>query len=109
MLKKSYGEIIGSLPQTPVRGGVAELEAVSVDDAARISGFCRSFLYPALNPDPAKRKGLPYLPSLKVRKARRIRLSTLRQWLANLERAQQPPAVDMADRPSSSDQKGGGT
>jgi hypothetical protein len=90
MLKKSYGEIIGSLPQTPVRGGVAELEAVSVDDAARISGFCRSFLYPALNPDPAKRKGLPYLPSLKVRKARRIRLSTLRQWLADLEQAQQP-------------------
>jgi hypothetical protein len=107
MLKPRAGVIIGNaLPRIPVRGGSVDVEALSPEDAARVAGLSRSFLYQALNYDPAKRKGLPHLKSFKVGKARRIRLCTLRQWLADLERAQQPPAVDMADPPSSSDQKG---
>jgi hypothetical protein len=94
MLKTSAGDIIGNVPRIPVRGGEIELDGLTVEDAARVAGFSRTFLYQALNPDPECRNGLPYLASLKAGKARRIRLPTLRQWLAALEQTDElPPAA----------------
>lgn len=61
------------------------VEAVSVDKFAEISDLGRSFVYRALHPDPAYRRGLPFLPSVKVGKRRLIRLEAGRQWLTALE------------------------
>ena len=44
-------------------------------------------IYRAMNPDPAKRKGVPFLPSFKIGVSRRIRTETRRKWLADLEAA----------------------
>lgn len=63
------------------------VEAVPVGEAARMAGFGRSTLYIAMDPDPSKRGRLPFLASLKLGKARRIRVPTLRAWLEELERA----------------------
>ena len=49
------------------------------------SEFGRTMLYRAMSDDPAYRGTLPYLPSLKVGRARRIRLETGRAWLCELE------------------------
>jgi hypothetical protein len=92
MLKTSAGEIVCNVPRIPVRGSQIELDGLTVDDAARIAGLSRTFLYQSMNLDASYREGLPFLPSIKVGKARRIRLGTLRQWLASLEQAQQPEA-----------------
>lgn len=62
-----------------------ERDAESVEDTARKAGVGRSIIYRALNPDPMKRDGLPYLPSLKVGKRRLIRSEARRTWLKRLE------------------------
>jgi hypothetical protein len=64
-----------------------ERDAESPDQAAAACGLCRSMIYQAMNPDPAKRKGLPFLPSFKIGVSRRIRTETRRKWLADLEAA----------------------
>lgn len=53
----------------------------------RKSGVCRSLIYKAINKDPAKRAGLPFLPSFKVGRRRLIRLARRRAWLSELEAA----------------------
>lgn len=60
-------------------------EAVGVDAAKSMSGSSRSTLYLAMHPDPARRNGLPFLPSVKVGKRRLIRTEALRAWLAAQE------------------------
>lgn len=77
MLKTRSGDIIGSSPP--------QVEAVSVETAARLAELGRSTLYKALHPDPKKREGLPFLASLKVGKSRRVRVPALRAWLLELE------------------------
>lgn len=77
----------GDVPRIRAHRGNIEVEAVSVDDAARVAGVGRTSLYKAMSSDPDRREGFPYLPSIKVGRARRIRLSTLRTWLAALEAA----------------------
>jgi len=62
-------------------------DAESPELAARLSGMCRSRIYQAINPDPAKRGGLPFLPSLLIGGSRRIRRETRLKWLAELEAA----------------------
>lgn len=62
-----------------------ERDAESVEDTAHKAGVGRSIIYQALNPDPLKRNGLPYLPSLKVGKRRLIRAEARRAWLKQLE------------------------
>ena len=60
-------------------------EAVAVDEFARRAGVGRSLLYRAMSSDPEYRGNLPYLASLKLGRARRIRLETGRAWLRELE------------------------
>lgn len=72
---------------TAVRGSdvTAHPLAVSVADAAKIGGQSRTVLYQAMSPDPKKRNGLPFLPSLKVGKRRLVLVETYRQWLVSFE------------------------
>jgi hypothetical protein len=60
-------------------------DAESVEETAHKVGLGRSLIYRALNPDPAKRDGLPFLPSLKAGKRRLIRAEARRAWLKQLE------------------------
>jgi hypothetical protein len=62
-----------------------ERDAESVEETAHKVGLGRSIIYRALNPDPAKRDGLPFLPSLKAGKRRLIRVAARRAWLNELE------------------------
>ena len=87
MIKSSGGETTDKVPHIPVRGGEVELEALTVDDTARVAGICRTMVYRAMSPDPGYRNGLPFLASIKLGKCRRVRLPTLRAWLAELEAA----------------------
>jgi hypothetical protein len=41
-------------------------------------------IYMALNPNSSKRAGLPFLPSFKVGKLRRITMPNLKEWLTEL-------------------------
>jgi hypothetical protein len=63
-------------------------DAHSVEETAHHSGVGRSTIYKAINPDPAKRDGLPFLASFTVGRRRLIRTSTRQAWLAALEAAQ---------------------
>ena len=93
MLKSSVVNTIGNEPRIPVRGGEVGLEVLTVDDTARVAGICRTTVYRAMNPDPRYRNGLPFLASIKLGKCRRIRVATLRDWLAELEAASQRSAA----------------
>ena len=62
-----------------------EPEAVPVYEFARRAGVGRTMVYRAMSADPAYRGTLPYLASLKIGGARRIRLATGRAWLRDLE------------------------
>jgi hypothetical protein len=73
-----------------------ERDAESVDEAAHNSNLGRSILYRALNPDPDKRDGLPFLPSLKVGKRRLILRETRRAWLRQLEQLESGGAKSAA-------------
>jgi hypothetical protein len=78
MLKTKAGAIIGTPAPAPV-------DAESVEETARATGLGRTTIYKAINPDPAKRDGLPFLPSVKVRNRRLIRTEVRRAWLQKLE------------------------
>lgn len=54
-------------------------EAVDAQEAARLAGISRAKLYPYLTDGT--------LPSIKLGKRRLIRVTALREWLANLERS----------------------
>ena len=93
MLKTSASNTIRNVSRIPVRGGEVGLEALTVDDAARVAGICRTMVYRAMNPDPEYHNGLPFLASIKLGKCRRIRVPTLREWLAELEAVSQRSAA----------------
>jgi hypothetical protein len=62
------------------------LEPLAYDIAmsCRLDGLCRSTKYKAINPDPEKREGLPFLKTFKAG-TRRLMLSVdHRAWLAEL-------------------------
>jgi hypothetical protein len=61
--------------------------AYSIDKSCEIDGLCRSSKYNAINPDPAKRRGLPYLPSFTVGKRRLILAADHKAWLETLKAA----------------------
>jgi hypothetical protein len=63
-----------------------------IEDFARRCGVGRTIVFRAANPDPDYRRGLPYLPTVKLGRCRGVRPETGRQWLAELERA----TVEMA-------------
>jgi hypothetical protein len=81
-----------------------ERDAKNVQQTAENCGVCPSIIWRAISPDPAIRKGLPYLPSLKIFRRRLIRTEATKQWLEELERlelerqTQEAEAV-AADRP----------
>jgi hypothetical protein len=58
--------------------------AVDIPTACRMTGVGRSMVYMALNPNSSKRAGLPFLPSFKVGKLRRITMPNLKAWVADL-------------------------
>jgi hypothetical protein len=60
-------------------------DAETPEQTAQACGVCRSIIYRAMSPDPAKRKGLPLLPSMKIGMLRRIRIEARRKWLEELE------------------------
>jgi hypothetical protein len=64
-----------------------EPDAASPEVTAHLCGVCRTIIYRAINPDPAKRGALPFLPSLKIGASRRIRREARLQWLSDLEAA----------------------
>jgi hypothetical protein len=74
---------------TPRNGGQPrDADAESPDEAAHRSNLGRSTIFKAISRDPAKRDGLPFLPSFKVGRRRLILTATRRAWLAELEAAQ---------------------
>jgi hypothetical protein len=75
-------------------------DAESVDETAHKVGLGRSIIYRALNPDPAKRDGLPFLPSLKAGKRRLIRVAARRAWLKQLEERESAGAGQASDEPA---------
>lgn len=56
-----------------------------VNDVADRAGLSRGMIYRAMSDDPVKRNGLPYLASLTVGNARRIRGRVYRAWVDALE------------------------
>jgi hypothetical protein len=75
-------------------------DAESVEDTAHKVGLGRSIIYRALHPDPAKRDGLPFLPSLKAGKRRLIRVEARRAWLKQLEERESAGAEPRRDEPA---------
>jgi predicted DNA-binding transcriptional regulator AlpA len=73
-----------------------EKDAQSVEETAHKVGLGRSIIYRALNPDPSKRDGLPFLPSLKAGKRRLIRAEARRAWLRQLEELESASAKSAA-------------
>jgi hypothetical protein len=73
-----------------------EPDAESVEATARAIGLCRTVLYQALNPNAAKRNGLPLLPSFKVGRRRLIRREARQAWLKQLEELQSANASSAA-------------
>ena len=72
-------------PEMPRISQPSEPEAESVGDFAQRANLGRTLIYRALSSDPDYRGPIPHLPSLKVGRARRIRLETGRAWLRELE------------------------
>jgi hypothetical protein len=90
MLKSRAGNIVGTAaPLSLMPAEALQVEVVSVDEATHLANIGRTKLYQAMNPDPRYRAGLPFLPSIKIGKARRLRMQTLRAWLLNSRRC--PP------------------
>jgi hypothetical protein len=89
----------GEPPATiPCHGGQSrDADAESPAEAAQRSNLGRSTIYKAINPDPAKRDGLPFLRSFKVGRRRLILTATRRAWLAELEAAQNPDLQESCD------------
>lgn len=67
-------------------------DAERVDHFARRVGLGRTLVYRALNTSAVYRDGLPFLPSFKAGRCRRIRLEAGRRWLAELEARSCAPA-----------------
>lgn len=63
---------------SPANGGGLAPEAISVEDAAKISGLGRTTVYAAISTGA--------LPSVKFGKRRLVRVAALRAWLQQLER-----------------------
>jgi hypothetical protein len=60
--------------------------SVRLEVFAKQNDLGRTLIFRAAHPDPAYRAGLPFLPTLKVGRLRRVRLEAGRRWLAELER-----------------------
>lgn len=58
-----------------------------IDVFARQCGVGRTLVYRAAHPDAEYRRGLPYLPTVKLGRCRGVRPETGREWLAKLEQA----------------------
>lgn len=71
---------------------VVPVEAVPVEVFAKLTSLSRSLVYRAFSTDPAERRGMPHLPSVKVGKARRVRLEDGRAWLRSMTEAGQAAA-----------------
>ncbi len=56
---------------------LGEHENLTLPEAQRAARFSRTTLYKAMHADPAYRGGLPERPSLRIGRARRIRVATL--------------------------------
>lgn len=81
---------VNEVPAVAPSGGwhPDEPDAASPEETARALRCGRSLIYKAINPDPARRDGLPFLPSFKIGRCRRIRTETRRAWLKQLEEMQ---------------------
>jgi hypothetical protein len=66
-----------------------QIEPLSYDiaESCRVDDICRSLKYRAIDPDPAKRGGLPYLPTFKVGRRRLMMAADHRAWLEALRTA----------------------
>jgi hypothetical protein len=73
-----------------------QLDAESVENTAHKTGVGRSILYLAMHPDPARRRGIPFLPSLKIGKRRLVRAEARREWLRQLEELESASAKSAA-------------
>jgi len=69
----------------PTHGDDVLHRAYSVPAAQMFTGMGRNSLYLAMSRDPAKRGGLPFLPSFRVGGRRLIRGRALVAWLDELE------------------------
>jgi hypothetical protein len=61
-----------------------ELLAYDIATSCRLDGLCRSTKYKAINPDPDKREGLPFLKTFKAGKRRLMLPADHRAWLEEL-------------------------
>ena len=57
-----------------------------IEEFARRCGVGRTIVFRAANPNPDYRRGLPFLPTVKLGRCRGVRPETAWKWLAELER-----------------------
>jgi hypothetical protein len=97
MVKNRVSEAIGdTVPQ-------AEPLAYGIIESCRLDGTGRSTKYKAINPDPQKRDGLPFLPSFNVGRRRLILAVDHQEWLEKLRNASL--AADLLEELESADTK----
>lgn len=65
----------------------AEPLAYDIPESCYRDGIGRSTKYKAINPDPDKRDGLPFLPSFTVGRRRLLLAADHREWLEKLRAA----------------------
>jgi hypothetical protein len=65
----------------------AEPLAYDIPESCRLDHTGRSTKYKAISPDPAKRAGLPFLPSFTIGRRRLILAADHREWLDKLRAA----------------------
>ena len=60
---------------------------MTVEEVVAAARLGRSTVFKAMNPNPAYRAGIPFLPSVRIGRARRSRAAAFQAWLAALEQA----------------------
>jgi hypothetical protein len=68
-------------------GATPEPLAYDIAMSCQLDQICRTKKYQAINPDPSKRRGLPFLRTFKVGSKRLMTASDHREWLAELQAA----------------------
>jgi hypothetical protein len=90
MVKDEAGEVKGAVAPRP------EPLAYDIVESCRLDTISRATKYKAMHEDPAKRGGLPHLPSFTVGRKRLLWAADHREWLQKLRAASLRVGADTA-------------